>query len=108
MRFRIAGALVVVFLTALLMTSRSAGRTYAQSSGVQFQITMGEVSSGRLIVVIAKSNRPEPRTLIGDADAGAPITIARDVHRSDGSGIVVVDNKAATFPISRLDSLAPG
>jgi photosystem II stability/assembly factor-like uncharacterized protein len=108
MRFRIAGALVAVFLAALLMSSRSAGRTYAQSRGVQFQIAMGEASSGRLIVIIAKSNRPEPRTLIGDADADAPITIGRDVNPSEAGGIVVVDNKATTFPISRLDSLAAG
>jgi photosystem II stability/assembly factor-like uncharacterized protein len=106
MRFRIAGALVAVFLAAFLLSSRSAGRIYAQSRSVRFQITMGEASSGRLIVVIAKSNRPEPRTLIGDADADAPVTIARDV--SHAGDIVVVDNKAATFPISTLDSLVPG
>jgi photosystem II stability/assembly factor-like uncharacterized protein len=108
MRFRIAGALVIVCLAALLMSSRLTGRAYAQSRGVQFQITMDAASSGRLIVAIAKSNRPEPRTMIGDADADAPITIARDVNRSDAGAVVIVDNKAATFPISSLDGLASG
>ena len=45
--------------------------------------------------------------MIGDADADAPITIARDVNRSDPA-VVIVDNKAASFPISNLDALAPG
>jgi photosystem II stability/assembly factor-like uncharacterized protein len=108
MRFRVAGVLVIVFLAALLVGSRSTSRAYTQSRGVQFQITMGAASSGRLIVVIAKSNRPEPRTMIGDADADAPITIARDVNRSDAGGVVIVDNRAAAFPISSLDALASG
>src|SRR5262249_10268623 len=98
----------IVFLAAVLMNSSSTGRAYVQSKGVQFQITMGGASSGRLIVVIAKSNRREPRTLIGDADADAPITIARDVNRSDSGTVVVVDNKAAAFPISSLEVLDPG
>src|SRR5215471_7962484 len=108
MRFRVARALVIVFLAALLMSSRPTGSAYAQSRGLEFQITMGAASSGRLIVVIAKSNRPEPRTMIGDADADAPITIARDVNHPDAGGVVIVDSKAAAFPISSLDALAPG
>jgi photosystem II stability/assembly factor-like uncharacterized protein len=99
---------MIVFLAALLMSSRPTGSAYAQSRGVEFQITMAAASSGRLIVVIAKSDRPEPRTMIGDADADAPITIARDVNRSDAGAAVIVDNKAAAFPISSLDALAPG
>src|SRR5215467_10069092 len=108
MRFRAARALAIVFLAALLMGSRATSRAYAQSRGVEFQITMGAVSSGRLIVVIAKSNRREPRTMIGDADADAPITIARDVNHPDAGDVEIVDNKAAAFPISSLDALAPG
>src|SRR5215467_12884024 len=105
MRFRAARALAIVFLAALLMDSRATSRAYAQSRGVEFQITMGAASSGRLIVVIAKSNRREPRTMIGDADADAPITIARDVNSSDPD-VVIVDNKASAIPISNLDALA--
>src|SRR5215475_3142197 len=108
MRFRAARALVIVFLAALLMSSRPTGSAYAQSRGLEFRITMGGAASGRLIVVISKSNRPEPRTMIGDADAGAPVIIARDVNRSEPGGVVTVDSKAAAFPISSLDALAPG
>lgn len=81
----------------------------AQSSGIQFQITSAlPPASGRLMVVISKSNRPEPRTLLGDADAGAPVSLARDVNNLGGGGGAVIDKTAAIFPISNLDVLAPG
>ena len=76
---------------------------------LRFEVTADlPAASGRLFIVIAKSDRPEPRNAIGDADVDAPTTLARDV-KNFGSGVVTtVDNSAETFPIANLDTLPAG
>lgn len=102
MRFRAAAALAILLAAAPLTGARR------QSSDLQFQITSSlPPASGRLIVVIAKSNRPEPRSMIGDADAGTPITLGRDVTDLAGTA-VTIDKTSAIFPISSMDAMAPG
>jgi S-formylglutathione hydrolase FrmB len=57
---------------------------------------------------MSKSDRPEPRTQIGETGMNAPPIIGRDV-KNFGAGIVVaLDRTAAAFPIAGLDALAPG
>jgi photosystem II stability/assembly factor-like uncharacterized protein len=101
MRFRVAVVLATSFLSVRFADP--------QSSSIRFQITNAlPPASGRLIVVIAKSNRPEPRTLLGDADAGAPFTLARDVINLGSGATTVINKTAATFPIQSPDALVPG
>jgi photosystem II stability/assembly factor-like uncharacterized protein len=103
MRFRAAAVIAIVLAAAPITGARR------QSSDIQFQITSSlPHASGRLIVVIAKSNRPEPRMMLGDADAGAPITLARDVINLGGSATATIDKASAMFPVSNLASVAPG
>ncbi|HLH31897.1 MAG TPA: alpha/beta hydrolase-fold protein, partial [Terriglobia bacterium] len=52
--------------------------------------------------------RPEPRTMLADADAGAPITLGRDVSNMGNGGVETIDKTAAAFPIASLDAIAPG
>ncbi|HEY2380960.1 MAG TPA: hypothetical protein VGK48_07225, partial [Terriglobia bacterium] len=97
----------VAIIFAILLLAAPIKR--AQPSAIQFQITSPlPPASGRLIVVISKSNRPEPRTMLGDADADAPITIAKDVSGLGGGGGAVIDKTSDAFPISSLDMLAAG
>lgn len=46
--------------------------------------------------------------MLGDADADAPITIAKDVSGLGGGGGAVIDKTSDAFPISSLDMLAAG
>ena len=65
-------------------------------------------ASGRLFVIVAKSDRPEPRSTIGETGPAAPPILARDV-KGFGRGLVVaIDRTAATFPIANLDELPAG
>ncbi len=80
-----------------------------RQNSLRFDITTNlPAASGRLFVIIAKSDRPEPRTLIGDAESSAPTSLARDV-RNLGPGVIAsIDKSAAAFPIASLDALAAG
>jgi photosystem II stability/assembly factor-like uncharacterized protein len=46
--------------------------------------------------------------MIGDADAGAPITLARDVSNLGGNSAATIDRTSATFPISNTEAIVPG
>jgi S-formylglutathione hydrolase FrmB len=78
-------------------------------SSIQFAVTTNlPPASGRLLVVIAKSNRPEPRTMIGEVEENAPTVLARDVTNLGGGNSAIVDNSSTTFPISGMARLQPG
>src|SRR5262249_7239771 len=64
--------------------------------------------SGRLFIIIAKSDRLEPRMRIGETGMDAPPILGRDI-RNFGPGVVAtLDRTAATFPIASLDALPAG
>ena len=104
MRFRIALALAILFVSAAF--------TPAQNSTLRFQITTSlPEASGRLFVVIARRGQPEPRTLIGEAGDDAPIMLlGTDVKNLGPGGTAGIDRSAATFDslISSLDALPAG
>lgn len=60
--------------------------------------------TGRLIVVVSKTAEPEPRMLV--SPAGPPV-FGIDLDQVKPGQPVVVDNRAASFPMA-LDSLPPG
>src|SRR5213595_680201 len=65
-------------------------------------------ASGRLFVVIAKSDRPEPRLSIGETGMDVPPVLARDVKNFGAGAVATIDKTAATFPIQTLDALPAG
>ena len=76
---------------------------------LRFEVTNQFPSvSGRLFVVIAKSDRPEPRNTIGDAGPEASTIVARDVKNFGPGVVTTLDKAAATFPVQSLDDLPPG
>jgi len=83
--------------------------TVPQAESLRFEVTTNfPAASGRLLIAIAKSDRPEPRLRIGDAGADASPILGRDV-RNFGPGVAAtIDRTAAAFPIANLDALPAG
>ena len=78
-------------------------------SSLRFEITNRLApASGRLIIVIAKSDRPEPRFTIGDAESNTSVTLGRDVTNLGSGGASTIDKSSPTFPLKTLDDLLPG
>jgi photosystem II stability/assembly factor-like uncharacterized protein len=103
MRFRLSVALAIGLVAA--------GFTPAQITNLRFQITTNLPSaSGRLLVVIARRSRPEPRELIGEAGSDAPVMLGRDVKNLGPGAMAIVDSTAATFQAMDLplDALPAG
>jgi hypothetical protein len=80
-----------------------------QAQPLRFEVTSRFAPvSGRLFVVIGKSENPEPRMMIDEAGPAAVPVMARDV-RNLGTGVVTsMDRSAETFAIRSLDDLQPG
>ena len=84
------------------------GLAVGQTS-LRFEVTTQIPSTaGRLFVVIAKSDRPEPRSTIAEAGSNASTVLARDVENLQIGGITTIDKTAATFPLQSLDQLSAG
>ena len=88
--------------TFLLFQTSPAGRLH-------FEVTNRVApASGRLLVVVAKSERPEPRNTIGDAGPNASTMLGREVNNLGANAAATIDNTAAAFPIQNLDELRAG
>ena len=79
----------------------------------EFQVTFNKELSapakdGRLFVILAQTNNPEPRFTLGGTGLDAPEALARDV-KGLGPGVTVsVDQTAFAFPLTNLSALPPG
>jgi len=97
------------FNAAFLCVFISLGFSPRPQSSLRFEITNQLPSaSGRLFIVIAKSDRPEPRNTIGDAGVDASTILARDVKNFAPGIIASLDKASAVFPVQSLDDLPPG
>jgi hypothetical protein len=87
------------FATTCLIVMLSLLPTQAvpQNARLRFEVTTNfGPASGRLFVIISRSDRPEPRFRIGETAA-------------DGANAAAtIDRTAAIFPIPNLDNLPPG
>ena len=63
---------------------------------------------GRLIVVLGRRARPEPRFQLGATGLDAAPAIARDVARFETGQVAVLDDRCATSPIDGLGRLPAG
>jgi hypothetical protein len=82
-------------------------------TATRFEISMAPglldgLTDGRLLVVLGRSDRPEPRRTIGQTGLNASPILGRDVDRFAPGRVGVVDGSAAAFPIADLDHLTPG
>ncbi len=80
---------------------------------LRFEVTVkkGLLSSptdGRVLIVLSKRAKPEPRTRIGAVGMKAPPILGCDAKGLGAGETVVVDRTAAIFPLQRLADLPPG
>lgn len=98
-RHRGRGPGPVALLGALLLVAMIPGPARA-ASGVQIRVTLSPQAStapitGRLIVTLARRDRPEPRTIIGIYGPGA---FGRDVSALKPGESVTIDARSDGFP----------
>jgi hypothetical protein len=84
-----------------------------QAAALRFEVTVAPEllsgpADGRLFVVLSRSERPEPRTTIGETGLNQPAVAARDIKRFVAGTVATIDESAATFPIENLSRLEPG
>ena len=80
---------------------------------LQFDVTLqpGLVSSpqsGRLFIILARTNQPEPRVTLTRAGLDAPFTLARDADAFAPGATAIFDHTTFTFPIANLSDLPAG
>ncbi len=83
------------------------------SAALQFNVTLqpGLVAApqtGRLFVILARTNQPEPRATLTRAGLNAPYTLARDTDALAPGATAPLDRTAFTFPITNLSDLPAG
>ncbi len=65
-------------------------------------------TDGRVLVVLGRRARPEPRTSIGQTGMQAPPVLGTDARGLRAGGKVVLDQSSAIFPLGDLASLPRG
>ena len=65
-------------------------------------------SDGRLFVILARTNNPEPLFMLGRAGLDAPQVLARDLKGFAPGATAVVDASAFAFPITNLAEVPAG
>jgi hypothetical protein len=69
---------------------------------------VGQSVRGRLFVILGRGSRPEPRWTVGETGLDAAPVLGRDVEDFGPESVGVIDEQAATFPISSLARLPAG
>lgn len=80
---------------------------------LRFEVTavpglLGAPAEGRLIVVLGRTNAPEPRTRVGDISLRAEPVLGTDVTAFDGRRPAVLGQGSALFPQRSLTELPAG
>jgi hypothetical protein len=98
-----------IALGILLALTSIHGLPKPQRTGLRFEVTTNLApASGRLLVVIARTDRPEPRMRIGETGPNAAPVLGRDIQNFGPGVIAALDRRAAIFPLANLDELSPG
>jgi S-formylglutathione hydrolase FrmB len=63
---------------------------------------------GRLFLILARTNNPEPRLTLGRTGLDAPEALARDLNAFAPGATAVLDRTAFAFPLTNLAALPPG
>jgi hypothetical protein len=84
-----------------------------KSAGLQFEVTINKsltapTPAGRLFVILARTNNPEPRLVLGRTGLSAPQVLARDLKGLAPGAPAVVDASAFGFPITNLAKVPAG
>src|SRR5215471_18975888 len=80
-----------------------------QNTPLRFEVTTNLApATGRLLVIISKSDRPEPRNRVGETGMTASPVLGLDVKNFGPGVVAAIDRTASTFPIASLDELQAG
>ncbi|HEY7309072.1 MAG TPA: alpha/beta hydrolase-fold protein [Gemmataceae bacterium] len=105
MRFRV---LVLILLLVVLHPGLDAGA--APNTALRFEVTVAEgllpvPRDGRLLLVLDRNQRPEPRRAIGQPGLKSPPLLGRDVRDFAAGVTVAVDQTAMLAPLKHLADL---
>jgi hypothetical protein len=83
------------------------------STGLRFEVTVAPgllpaPRDGRVLVVLGRTEQPEPRLGIGTTGMEAAPVLGSDANGLAPGVVAVLDQKAEIFPIARLAALPPG
>ena len=78
-----------------------------------FEVTMknglaASAKDGRLFIILAKTDNPEPRLTLNRNSLNAPQVLARDLKAFAPGAVVIADASAFAFPITNLAGLPAG
>jgi hypothetical protein len=84
-----------------------------EATALRFEVTVARgllaaPQDGRVLVVLGRSARSEPRLTIGEAGMGMPPFLGRDANGFAPGQTVVLDRTAAIFPLASLSRLPKG
>jgi len=87
--------------------------SFQAHSSLRFEvgIAQGLISSpqnGRLLVVVSRTGRPEPRFLVGQTGMDAAPMFGRDVNNFAPGVIGSIDERCVSFPIESMAQLSAG
>jgi S-formylglutathione hydrolase FrmB len=79
----------------------------------QFEVTVknslsASAKDGRLFIILAKMNDPEPRLTLGRTGLDAPQVLARDLKGFGPGAVAVADASTFAFPITNLSGVPAG
>ena len=108
-RYPLRRTLLILLVAVLIAVILQAGQ---RDPGLRFEVTLDPSlpaqPAGRLLVVMASSDRIEPRRLIGRTGRNATPTVGVDVPALAPGDRTILDATAAAFPIDTLADLPPG
>jgi S-formylglutathione hydrolase FrmB len=103
----------VLLASALVQPAFTSAFARGNAGGLSFEVSASAglfdtPRDGRLFVVIARSDTPEPRFTIGSTGLDAPVVIGKDVSKFVSGAKGRLDDASALFPIAHLADLPPG
>ncbi len=97
----------LLFLLAVIMAQTIGATTLRFEVGIQEGL-VSTPQTGRLLVILGRTEKPEPRLLLGRTGPDAPIVLAGDVTGFMPGMAGMLDQSAITFPITNLAALPAG
>ncbi len=106
---------LLVSLSPLLLVSLSLlgcdERTAPERPALRFEVGVARglaARDGRLLILLSRKSRPEPRFAVDPEDVDCPAVLGRDVKGLGPGSTAVVGSEADAFPFERLSQLPPG
>lgn len=99
-------------LSALLLAALAAHAGAAERTPLRFEVSVAKgllkaPTEGRVLIVLARKDRPEPRSHLGSTGAHVPPVLGVDARLSSG-GKAVLDQTSVIYPLKHLAQLPAG